>query len=139
MFEGKRAVPFTSQVPYWYRDVAIAEVDPAWNPAKKLSRLHFAFSSPSLFSWAWGLRCSGTENRVKGFWAGLFVGLAERPEGSLGDCFGHEERVSPQHIDVLVQERGKTAHVFIADCIAFRAQLSQGRFHIEGVPEDDHV
>jgi hypothetical protein len=38
-----------------------------------------------------------------------------------------------------VQERGKTAHVFIADRIAFLTQLSQGRFHIVGVPEDDHV
>ena len=27
MLEEKRAVPFTSQVPYWYRDVARAEVD----------------------------------------------------------------------------------------------------------------
>jgi len=40
---------------------------------------------------------------------------------------------------VLVQERGKTAHVFVADRIAFVAQLSRGRFHIQGIPEDDHV
>jgi hypothetical protein len=40
---------------------------------------------------------------------------------------------------VLVQDRGKSAHVFIADRIAILTQLNQDRFHIEDVPEDDHV
>lgn len=40
---------------------------------------------------------------------------------------------------MLVQEWGTTAHAFVADRIAFFAQLSQSRFHIESVPEDDHV
>ena len=80
-----------------------------------------------------GLRRSGTVNRVK---RPIEVaknscrpvrGIPQRPQFAPGHRVRHRERVAPQHVDVLVQQRRQPGHVLFLDEVALGTQLRQGR------------
>ena len=66
-------------------------------------------------------------------------GIPQRPQFASGHRVRYRERVAPHHVDVLVQQWRQPGHVGVIDGVALGTQLRQGRLHVGGVPQHDHV
>ena len=69
----------------------------------------------------------------------VVIGYPQRSQFTAGDHLGHCEGVTPQQVDVIVNEGPQPRHVLVSYRVALVPQLRERRVHVDRVPQHDDV